>query len=118
MARRNHHKTFAADAALAGAAAAMTLWYRLPMMALHAFAPTAKSQREQDRFVPEKMAAMFEGALEANAAAARLIGNAAMGRLTADELAEAPFAIAAAGMQPAFRAVRGNAKRLSRRTGR
>lgn len=118
MSRRNHHKTFAADAALAGAAAAMTLWYRLPMMALHAIAPNAKSQREQDRFIPEKMAAVFEGTLEANAAAVRLIGSAAMGRLTADELAEAPFAIAAAGMQPAFRTVHANAKRLGQRTRR
>jgi len=118
MARRKHHKTFAADAALAGVATAMTLWHRLPMMALHALLPTAKGQREQDRFIPEKTAAMFEGALEANAEAVRLLGAAALGRLSASELAEAPFAIAAAGMQPAFRTVRGNAKRLGRRTGR
>jgi hypothetical protein len=88
------------------------------MMALSAFAPTAQSRREQDRFIPEKAAAMFEGALQANAEAARLIGDAAMGRLSASELAEAPFAIAAAGMQPAFRTVHANAKRLGRRTTR
>jgi hypothetical protein len=115
MTRRNHHKTFATDAALAGVATAMTLWHRLPMMVLHALMPTAESRREQDRFIPEKTTAMFEGALQANAEAARLMGAAALGRLSASELAEAPFAIAAAGMQPAFRTVRGNAKRLSRR---
>ncbi len=115
MPRRNRHKTFAADAALAGAATAMTLWYRLPMLALHAVAPDAKSRREHDRFVPEKMAAMAEGTWDANTEAARLIGDAARGRLSFSELLSAPFAIAAAGMQPAFRTVRANAKRLARR---
>lgn len=118
MARRNNHKTFAADAALAGAATAMTLWYRLPMLAFHAVAPDANSQREHDRFVPEKMAAMAKGAWDANTEAARLIGDAAMGRLNFSELLMAPFTIAAAGMQPAFRTVRANAKRLGRRGSR
>jgi hypothetical protein len=113
--RRYRHQTFAADAALAGAAAAVTLWYRLPMLALHAVSPSPQSRREQSRFIPEKAAAAVEGALSANAEAVRLIGAAALGRLTASELADAPFAIAAAGMKPAFRTVRGNAKRLARR---
>jgi hypothetical protein len=116
MSRRNRHKTFTADAALAAAATAMTLWYRLPMLALHAFAPNAQFRREQDRFVPEKMAALYEGALKANVEAVRIVGEALTGRLSAAEFVEAPLAIAAAGLRPAFLTVRENARRLGRRT--
>lgn len=114
MAKRTRRAltNFAADSVLAGAAAAMTLWYRLPMLAFASLVPLAKRQAEATRMVDEKAAAMVEGALLANMEMVRIAGAAAMGR--PQDLGAASIAIAAAGMRPAFRTVRANARRLNR----
>ena len=93
---------------------AVTLWYRLPMMAT-AFATGDHSGTEMTRMVSEKFAAMFEGALDAQVETMRLIGAAATGRLQMADMAGAPVSIAAAGLRPAMRTVKANSRRLSRK---
>jgi hypothetical protein len=105
---------FTADAAFAGAATAMTLWYRLPMFAFSSLTSMTQRQAEATRMVDEKAAAMVEGTLMAGMEMIRLAGAVATGRMSADEMGAAPVAIAAAGLRPAFRTVRANAKRLNR----
>jgi hypothetical protein len=115
--KKSAHRTltdFTADAAFAGAATAMTLWYRLPMFGFTSLTSLAQRQAEATRMIDEKAAAMVEGTLMAGMEMIRLAGAVATGRMRADELGAAPVAIAAAGLKPAFRTVRANAKRLNR----
>lgn len=105
---------FTVDATFAGAATAMTLWYRLPMFAFASLTSFAQRQAEATRMIDEKAAALVEGTLMAGMEMVRLAGAAATGRMRPDQLATAPIAIAAAGLKPAFRTVRANARRLNR----
>jgi hypothetical protein len=114
--RRGSMIDFAVDAAFAGAAAATTLWYRLPMFAWTSVVPIAQRQAEAARMVDEKSAAMVEGALLANMELMRIAGAAAAGRMRPQDIGSIPLALAAAGMRPAFRTVHANARRLNRRT--
>jgi hypothetical protein len=106
---------FAAELAAAGTHAAVTLWYRLPCFGALWLMSDARRQAEAVRMVSEKMAAGFEGSLDAGAAAARLAGVAATGRLRPGDLACAPTTILRASLRPAFRRVRANSRRLRRR---
>lgn len=117
MARRKRGDlmNFAVDAAFAGAAAATTLWYRLPMFAWTSVVPMAQRQAEAARMVDEKSAAIVEGALLANLELVRIAGAAVTGRMRPQDLGSVPLALAAAGMRPAFRTVHANARRLNRR---
>jgi len=105
---------FTADAIFAGAATAMTLWYRLPMFAFTSVTSYAQRQAEATRMIDEKSAAVVEGTLMAGMEMVRLAGAMATGRMGAHEWGAAPVSIAAAGLKPAFRTVRANAKRLNR----
>jgi hypothetical protein len=116
--KRSNHLTFAMDAAAASAHTGVTLWYRLPLFGIASLAPMVERRLESARMVDEKLAAMVEGFVQANIEAVRLVSAAASGRLGAEEMAAAPAAIAAAGLRPAFRAVRANARRLHRRATR
>jgi hypothetical protein len=98
---------------LAGMHTAMTLWYRLPMMA-GAFGGTNENHSELARMVSEKSVALLKGALDANLEMMRTAGAAMTGKLDIEGLAGAPAAIAAAGLRPAFRTVRANSRRLHR----
>jgi hypothetical protein len=117
MARRYRSKAraFPVDAAFAGAAACVTLWYRLPLLALSSLGEDVERRMETARMVEEKLAAMVEGSLRANVEVMRVAGAAATGRLQPQDIAAAAASIAAAGLQPSFRRVRANAKRLNRR---
>ena len=66
--------------------------------------------------VDEKAAAFVEGCIAANMEVIRAFSAAAMGQFAS--LAHAPMAIANAGLQPAFRTVNANARRLNRRAAR
>jgi hypothetical protein len=112
--KRSNHLSFAMDAAAASAHTGVTLWYRLPLFGIASLAPMLERRLEGARMVDEKLAAMVEGVVQANIEMVRLLTAAATGRLGADEIAAAPAAIAAAGMRPAFRTVRANARRLHR----
>ena len=94
----------------------MTVWYRLPYLAAHSVIPAGERRSEKALMMDEKISALIEGTLKANAEAMRLASAAAMGRLGPEQMAAAPFSVAAAGLRPAFRRVRGNARRLSRRS--
>jgi hypothetical protein len=104
--------------ALAGMHTAMTLWYRLPMFGAGVVLSGARDRAEATRMISEKAAAVFEGAMDAGVEVARLSRAAAAGRLNPDLLAAAPAAILSAGLSPAFRRVRANAKRLHRKSRR
>jgi hypothetical protein len=108
-------RNFATDTMFAGAAAAMTLWYRLPLFGFASLMSAAERQAEAFRMVDEKAAAMVEGALLANLEVARLVGAVATGQMRPHDLGVAPIRVAAAGLKPAFRRVNANAKRLTRR---
>jgi hypothetical protein len=106
---------FAAELVAAGTHAAVTLWCRLPCFGALWLMSDAQRQTEAARMVSEKMAAGFEGSLDAGVAAARLVGAAATGRLRPGDLACAPTTILRASLRPAFRRVRANSRRLRRR---
>ena len=105
---------FAADSAFAGADTALTLWFRLPLFGFTSLMPMAKRQAEAARMIDEKAAALVEGAMLANMEVIRLAGGLLSGRISPHELSTAPLSIAAAGLRPAFRQVRANARRLGR----
>jgi hypothetical protein len=100
---------------MAGLHTGITLWYRWPMLAAACMKGGSCSDPELSRMVSEKTGALMKGAFDAQREALRLMGEAATGRLKADEFAGAATQIAAAGMRPAFRTVRANSRRLSRR---
>jgi hypothetical protein len=117
MARRyrSSSRGFPIDAVFAGAAAYVTVWHRLPLIALSSLYEEAERRTEIGRMFDEKFAAMIDGAIRANLEAMRLGSLAATGRLNSQDLANAPVSIMAAGIRPSFRRVRGNARRLNRR---
>jgi hypothetical protein len=114
--KRSNHVKFAMDAAAASAHTGITLWYRLPLFGLASLAPMMERRLEGARMVDEKLAAMVEGLVQANIEAVRLTSAALTGRLGAQDIAGVPASIAAAGLRPAFRTVRANARRLHRRS--
>ena len=65
--------------------------------------------------VAEKTIAMLEGALAAQIELVRLSGAVMSGRLKARDVPDIPAAIAGAGLRSAFRTVKANSRRLSRR---
>ena len=114
MSKKRNAADFAADLGMAGFHTGVTLWYRLPMMAA-AFASSGKSDNEMTRMVSEKFAAVMEGALDAQLETMKFAAAAVTGRLKLDDIAGAPVTIAAAGLRPAFRAVKANSRRLHRK---
>ena len=65
--------------------------------------------------VTEKTAAMVEGAFAAQMEIVKLAGAAMTGSLKVQDIPHMPAAIAAAGLRSAFRTVKANSRRLSRR---
>jgi hypothetical protein len=106
----------AAGLGFAGMHSAITLWYRLPMLAA-GYAASGKPHHapELERMVSEKTSAMVEGAFNAQREMLRLTGAAMTGRLDFSEMPDAAVAIASAGLRPALRTVKANSRRLSRR---
>ncbi|MGH6788087.1 MAG: hypothetical protein ACRECC_00210 [Pseudolabrys sp.] len=117
MARHpNNGFELAAGLGLAGLRSAITLWHRWPMMAAAGTPRAARHAPEYNRMISEKAAAATEGAFAAQREMMRLGGAAMTGRLDLTALWNAPAAIAAAGLRPAFRTVKANSRRLSRRS--
>ena len=100
------------DWALSSAYAATTIWHRLSWFGAAAAMTQAERQAEAARMVGEKVAAAYEGGWKAGIEAMRTMGSIALG---AKPSATAHAAIADAGMQPARRKARANARRLKRR---
>jgi hypothetical protein len=103
----------ASESSAAAASAATTLWHRLPMFGM---ASTAENRAEMTRMVDEKSAAFVDGCIAANMEMFRLFSAAAMGQFA--PLFNAHVTIATAGLQPAFKTVNANARRLNRRATR
>ena len=101
---------------LAGMHAAITLWHRLPMLAVPRDARHASPHdAEIGRMMAEKSAATVEGVFAAQKAMMRLAGAAMTGRVDFTAIPEALATVAVAGLRPAFRTVKANSRRLSRR---
>ena len=103
----------ASESSAAAASTAMTLWHRLPMFGM---ASTAENRAEMTRMVDEKSAAFVDGCIAANMEMLRVFSAAAMGQFA--PLLNAPITLANAGLQPAFKTVNANARRLNRRATR
>src|SRR5262245_53518185 len=112
---RSRARRLPVDATMAGAAACVTVWHRLPLLALSSWRADAERRIEMARMVDEKLAAMVEGSVRVNIEAMRIAGAAAAGRLRMHHFPGAAASIAAAGLRPSFRRVNANAKRLNRR---
>jgi hypothetical protein len=106
----------AMDSSAATTSAAMTLWHRLPMFGMASPVTAAERKSEMTRMVEEKSAAFVDGMFAANLEMVRLFSGAAMGQFA--PLFNAPFTIASASLQPAFKTVNANAQRLNRRAAR
>lgn len=114
--RKSSFVSLAVGSSVAATAAAITLAHRLPMLGFATFWSTAERQAEAARMVEEKTAALATGIVNANLEAARVLTAASLGNFAA--LRNAPATIAAAGLRPAYRTVRANARRLSRKAAR
>jgi hypothetical protein len=117
MARHVPEKTLdlMADSVVTGMAAAVTIWHRMPILAMGAFFPTPSNTVEAVRMVTEKVDASFEGAVAAAFEASK-VSTRMMFRplLTPAEFSDAGARIAKAAVAPAARRVKANAKRLTR----
>jgi hypothetical protein len=96
---------------MAGLDTAVTLWFRLPILMAQ---PDAKSTVEWYRAVSEKTLALHHGTVDATMAGHRALLAMATGRAAPDHLAHAAVEMATAATRPAYRAVKANARRLSR----
>jgi hypothetical protein len=116
MAKKQRYSAFdfAANIGLASMHTGITLWHRLPMLAAASGGGSGHAP-EMTRMVSEKTSAMIEGMFDAQKEMMRLCAAAATGRLEFTDVAEAAGSIAEAGLKPAFRRVKANSRRLSRK---
>lgn len=112
MAKRNA-LTLATKLSVAGLHTGITLWHRLPMLTAP-WVGHGKRQTELNVMVHEEIAALIDGALNAQTEAFRSFMAAATGRLDFVEMPYTPVAIVEASFRPAFRTVKANSRRLSR----
>ncbi len=101
-----------AAAAAAGTDAAMTISMRLPILL---GAPTAATAAEWTLAWTEKMQAFVSGSIGAGAAAHQLAIRMGTGQIRAEHLPTELLAVVDAAARPGYRAVRANARRLSKR---
>lgn len=100
--------------AQAGLDAAVTIAARAPGLALGAVQPFSEAGRENRLMVQEKIAAAYEGAIAAQFAWGAFLMKAAFGGVsTPAHVSHALVDVAAAAFEPARKAVRANARRLS-----
>lgn len=112
MRNRNRAMSRSATAAATAAADTMTtLWFRLPILFS---TPSFESGREWHRALTEKMEAVAVGTFAATLEAQKVAFQAATGRLSAEAMPTAALRITEAALDPGFRAVAANAKRLAR----
>ncbi|MDQ0395053.1 hypothetical protein [Labrys monachus] len=98
----------------AGHASAVTIGYRLPMLAALSLWPQPETLGEAQLMVTEKFAAAAEGAVAATGQAAALSMLMMFGRTDAEDFASAMMSIAVAASEPAHGYARANAERLSK----
>ena len=100
------------EASAVGWATIATLSYRLPMLWLSMFSPTASRRRERTRMISEQVAAVHEGAWAGQLGLAKAFWSPVM-------TMNAPLATSAdifrAASAPARRKVKANARRLRQR---
>jgi hypothetical protein len=108
---------FALGCGVAGIHSGLTLLHRLPMLAA-ASTPqgNARHENELSQMVSEKTSAFLDGVLDAQREIVRLTVEAITRRLAFEDMPHVAASIAAAGMQPAFRTVKANSRRLSLRS--
>ena len=108
---------FALSFGIAGIHSGLTLWHRLPMLAA-ACTPqgNARHENELNQMVSEKTSAFLEGVLDAQREIERLTVEAITGRLAFEDMPHVAASVAAAGVQPAFRTVKANSRRLRLRS--
>jgi hypothetical protein len=115
--KRSPTNELALGLGFAGMHATITLWHRWPMLAAPRDARHASPHdAEIGRMVAEKTTAAVDGFFAAQKAMIRLGGAAMMGRVDVTAIPEAFASIAVAGLRPAFRTVKANSRRLSRRS--
>lgn len=113
MSQRNRAIARTTKAATTAAADTLTtLWFRMPILFA---APSFATSREWHRAVSEKIEAAAVGGLAAGLEMQKLAFKAATGRLAAEQMPTAALEIAEAALDPGYRAVAANARRLSRR---
>jgi hypothetical protein len=99
------------------ALAPMVIWARMPILWYEALNPDPSRRNETNRMVVEKIAAAQEGMVAANLAVAQATFEAGFalmaGSSPARETRKAAERIMQAGLAPAARRVRANARRLS-----
>lgn len=103
-----------ADWALTGIYAANTIWHRMSPFGAAAAMSELQAQAEAARMVGEKLAAGFEGGMNAMASSLRIASAAARGKVTADDMSRAAATILYAGLRPAMVRARSNSRRLQR----
>ena len=108
---------FALSCGIAGIHSGLTLWRRLPMLAA-ACTPqgNARHENELSQMVSEKTSAFLDGILDGQREIVRLTVEAIIGRLAFEDMPHVAASVAAAGLQPAFRTVKANSRRLSPRS--
>jgi hypothetical protein len=116
--KRTSFGNLAGDWTLSGIFAAATIWHRMSLVGAFALMSDAERRREATRMLAEKLAAGFEGGLDANVRVMQVMADAARGRIGTGDLLRAPADIASAGLQPALHRARANSRRLGRRSRR
>lgn len=106
---RTNSQQLASRLTQAGLHTGITLWHRLPMIGIPAHTG------ECNRMVSEKLSAYSEGLFAAHRLAIQLMVEATTGRMPFSDYPNAGAEIATAGLRPALRTVKANARRLSRR---
>jgi hypothetical protein len=108
-----HHRfnpwIFAGDLVVANMQIGAVLWHRLS---------SPQSGAEKSRMINEKIAAASSGVFEAQKAALRLSRDVTLGKVSPERVAHAAAELGAAASKPALKAVKANAKRLSKRSPR
>jgi hypothetical protein len=110
MAQRHTPLQLAADLGAAVLDTSITLWWRWPI--LIAAGMTSRDSAELNRMVSEKVAAATSGTVAAQTETMRIASRAA---LTGKRTPHAATAVMAAGLKPALRTVKANAKRLGKK---
>jgi hypothetical protein len=114
MTSQNTTLDLAADLGIASIHTGFTLWHRLPMLAASC-TRQGKVQHaiEMDRMVTEKVTAIIDGVIGIQRELTRLAVAAMTGRLDFEDMPHISASVAAAGLNPAFRTVKANSRRLS-----
>ena len=105
--------TFLEMSYVAHSAAAVTIASRMMMMSNPMMMYYADKRDEPASMIAEKMQAAFDGAVAATYAGMRVAEKAAQGNFTAHDAMAGSLSVMNAGLRPAARKVKHNARRLT-----